>query len=51
MEMAYSKLNELFEKLSHVAQVEAEPKLQGSQIIAILAPKRDALKARQDKQG
>ncbi|MFA4015532.1 MAG: hypothetical protein RUDDFDWM_000619 [Candidatus Fervidibacterota bacterium] len=50
MEMAYNKLNELFEKLSHVAQVEAEPKLQGSQIIATLTPRRDALKVRQDKQ-
>ncbi|MCS7253489.1 MAG: translation initiation factor IF-3 [Armatimonadetes bacterium] len=46
MDMAYSKLNEIMGMLSHIAQVEGEPKLQGSQIVVMLAPKREALKAR-----
>lgn len=50
MDMAYSKLNEIVGMLSQVAHTEGEPKLQGSQIVVTLAPKREALKARQSRQ-
>lgn len=50
IDMAYSKLDEFISMLSHVAQVEGEPKLQGRQIFVTLSPKREVLKARQSEQ-